>query len=256
MKIVFLGTGGGRVNLVEQRRWTGGFRIIGPPILHIDPGPGALVRTIACGLNPRDLDAVIVSHLHVDHSSDGNVMVEAMSGSGPKKRGIIIGSHNAVLGNYRHDRGFSSFHLEKAETIWAPGWGESRNFQTARGEFSLKAVKAVHEEKSCIGMIISIGGKAIGYTSDTEYYDGIGAAYAGCDMLIANAMKPGKDEYGGHLSSAEAAKLIAEAKPKLAVLTHMGMKMLSADPEKEAAAIEKTSGVKTIAAKDGMELEL
>ena len=47
MKITFLGTGGGRFSAISQRRMTGGFRIdnLNGKNYHVDPGPGALVRT-------------------------------------------------------------------------------------------------------------------------------------------------------------------------------------------------------------------
>ena len=47
MKLTFLGSGGGRFSAISQRRMTGGFRIdnLGGKNYHIDPGPGALIRT-------------------------------------------------------------------------------------------------------------------------------------------------------------------------------------------------------------------
>ena len=47
MKLTFLGSGGGRFSAISQRRMTGGFRIdnLSGKNYHIDPGPGALVRT-------------------------------------------------------------------------------------------------------------------------------------------------------------------------------------------------------------------
>ena len=51
MKITFLGSGGGRFSAISQRRMTGGFRIdnLGGKNYHVDPGPGALVRTYQFG---------------------------------------------------------------------------------------------------------------------------------------------------------------------------------------------------------------
>ena len=45
-----------------------------------------------------------------------------------------------------------------------------------------------------------------------------------------------------------------KVQPKLAILTHMGMKMIAYPPEKKAAEIEEETGVKVVAATDGMRL--
>lgn len=259
MELVFLGTGGGRINLILQKRWTGGFRIKGSSNIHIDPGPGALVRTLQVGQNPMDLDAIIVTHLHVDHCSDANVLIEAMSKCTLKKRGIIIASKNSIEGNHKGDRAFTTYHLSKVDEIYSANWGEKKKFKTEKGEFEIDIKKAKHEEQSCFGFILKMDGFAIGYTSDTKYFDGLYEQYLGCDWLIVNTMKPmepkKEDERAGHFTSKETIELLKVSVPKMAILTHMGMGMLREGPEKEAAKIEKMSGVRTIAAKDGMILK-
>ena len=251
MEIVFLGTGGGRINLVQQNRWTGGFRINGSCKIHVDPGPGALVRSIQTKQDPTDLDAIIVTHLHIDHCSDANVLSEAMSCYTFRKRGIIIGSRDSVEGDHKGDRAFTSYHLSKVAQVYSAKWGEKKEFESGKGKFSIEILKAKHEEKSCFGFKLLMDGFIIGHTSDTEYFEGLYEQYKGCDALIVNTMKPEKDDYKGHFTSEETIALLKIAKPKLAILTHMGMKMLKEGPGKEAARIEKESGVKTIAAKDG-----
>ena len=46
--------------------------------------------------------------------------------------------------------------------------------------------------------------------------------------------------------------LINKVKPKVAVMTHLGLKMISSNPVVEAKKISKQTGVKTIAAFDGL----
>jgi len=59
-----------------------------------------------------------------------------------------------------------------------------------------------------------------------------------------------------HLCTDDAKMILEGASPGCAVLTHFGMKMLNADPEKEAAYLEEVTGVPTVAARDGMEIVL
>ncbi len=252
MELVFLGTGGGRINLLQQKRWTGGFRINGTLNIHVDPGPGALVRSWQAGQNPLNLDAIIVTHLHIDHCSDANVLTEAMSRYTLKKNGIIIGSKNCVEGDHKGDMAFTHYHLSKAKEAYSAKWGERKKFSNEKSSFEIEILKAKHEEESCFGFKLKMDNHVVGYTSDTEYFEGLNEQYKGCDWLIVNTMKPEKDEYLGHFTSDETIELLKISKPKMAILSHMGMKMLREGPEKEAARIEKESGVRTIAAKDGM----
>ena len=80
---------------ITQKRMTGGFRIedIDGKNIHVDPGPGALVRTYQFGLNPMKVNILMVSHSHTDHYTDAEVMLEAMTkGYDTEARVLVIGS--------------------------------------------------------------------------------------------------------------------------------------------------------------------
>lgn len=257
MEIVFLGTGGGRINLIKQARGTGGFRINSTIAnIHVDPGPGALIHSIRNKQDPLSLDCIIVTHNHVDHVSDAMALIEGMSQYGLKKRGIVIGSRHTLIGDETADKGISDYHQKKAAQVHVPETGERKKFQTGRGEFVFEGIMMKHEEPTAFGFKLSIGGKVIGHISDTEYFEGLGTGFSGCDLLIVNCIKPEADKYGGHLWTQEVATVLKTAKPRTGVITHMGMKMLRLGPSKEAEKIEKQSGVRTIAARDGMHINV
>ena len=69
-------------------------------------------------------------------------------------------------------------------------------------------------------------------------------------------MRPGGKSIKGHLCSSGFIRLIKEIKPKLAIMTHLGLKMISNNPIGEAKRITKLTGVKTLAAFDGMSLDI
>lgn len=252
MEIVFIGTGGGRINLLLQFRGTGGFRINSESAnIHFDPGPGALTNSIRFKQKPLKLDALVVTHSHIDHSNDANVIIEGISQHALKKRGVLITTKETVEGDGRM---ITPYHQSKIETIYKAKEGEKKKFRTKKGEFEIEIIKAKHDIEDAFGLKLFMDGKVIGYTGDTEYYTEIGNNYKGCDYLIVNCMKPADDPFAGHMTADDVARLVKEAKPKLAVITHMGMKMLRAGPNKEAGKIEKKSGIKTIAAYDGLKL--
>ena len=61
-------------------------------------GPGALVHVRATQdyLEPARLDGIILTHKHLDHANDVNVMVEAMTESGHKRKGVLFCPADAI----------------------------------------------------------------------------------------------------------------------------------------------------------------
>ncbi|MCK4497214.1 MAG: MBL fold metallo-hydrolase [Candidatus Aenigmarchaeota archaeon] len=251
MKIVFLGSGGGRVVVINQLRASGGWILeMDDQMFHIDPGPGALARAKQYGVPLRRVTGVIISHAHPDHYADAEMVVEAMTLGTKEKRGVIIGSASVIKGWEKHHPVFSPYHLNAAERyeILEPGK------ETSIGKIRIKATPTNHGEERGIGFVFE-GKNKVGYTSDGEYFEGQEKHFSGCDVLIINCLRPRGERWPTHMNSEQAVKLISKTRPKLAVLKHFGMRMLKAVPEKEAAWMEKETGIKTIAARDGMVLE-
>ncbi|VVC03969.1 Ribonuclease BN [Candidatus Bilamarchaeum dharawalense] len=255
MELIFLGTGGGRVNLIKQVRGTGGFRINSRSAnIHVDPGPGALLHSIKNRQDPLELDCVIVTHNHTDHVNDAGVMIEGMTRYSLKKRGIVIGSAITINGSEDRDRGLTRWHQSKASEVYAAKFGEKKKFATEKGSFDIEIFGLKHDEPSTFGFKLTIDNVVVGYITDTELMEDLGKNFSGCDVLIINCIKPEHDEYEGHLKTEDVIEIVKEAKPKTCVISHMGIKMLRAGPNLEAERIEKGSGIRTVAAKDGMKL--
>ncbi|MBN2477997.1 MBL fold metallo-hydrolase [Candidatus Micrarchaeota archaeon] len=251
MNIVFIGTGGGRVNLVRQKRLTGGFKINSKSAyIHVDPGPGALIYSWKFKQNPLGLDAIVVSHNHLDHCNDASLMAEAMTRYGFKKRGILIGSKYAIKGK-NEDKAVTSYHQSKIKEVYVGIPGKKKKFKTERGFFEMEFIKSKHDEPTAFGFKLKLEGKTIGYTGDTEIYKGIGKNYKGCDVLIANCLKPEDDGIPDHLKTEDVIEILKTAKPKMCILNHLGFSMIKAGPAPQAKKIQKESGIPTFAPKDG-----
>ena len=250
-KIKFLGTAGGRFVVSRQIRKSGGIWLtLDDTNVLIDPGPGSLIRVLSSKpkLNPRDLDGIILSHKHLDHSNDVNIMIEAMTNGGWDKRGVLFAPKDAldedpvVLKYIRN-------YLEKIEILKEKGRYKIGNisFETP--------VKHIHHGVEGYGFNIFGKNTSISIISDTMYFNDLESYYNG-DLLILNVVFYENKKDLQHFDIKDAEKIISEKKPKLAILTHFGMIMIKAKPWEIAEKLSKKLGVKVIAASDGMEIDL
>lgn len=249
MKITFLGSGGGRFSAISQRRMTGGFRIdnLGGKNYHVDPGPGALIRTYQFGFNPRNLNGIFVSHAHTDHYNDAEVLIEAMTRGMTKQQGTIFGSESVLNGFEKWGPCISSYHQSMSDVFVL----KPDEFCEVNG-IKVKGTAIEHGDPAGCGFQIDYNGFKVSYTSDTGYFEGLAEQHEGADILIASVLRPGNKSIPGHMCSRNFIDLINEVKPKVAVMTHLGLKMISSNPVTQAKKISKQTGVKTIAAFDGL----
>lgn len=253
MKLTFLGTGGGRFVVINQLRATGGFILEGKTLkMHVDPGPGALVKARQYKKDLKRLNCVFVSHAHPDHYTDLEIIIEAITLGARKKRGILIASESTISPKENDRTIISKYHLSIIEKYFSLKPDEEISFLGAK----LKATKCSHSEEGCIGFLLEDEeGEKIGYTADGKYYEGQENYFRGCDCLIINCLRPRFAQNYGHMTSSDAKILVEKAEPKMAILQHLGMKMLFGVAEREAKWIEKETGVRTIAATDGMVID-
>ncbi|MEM3369586.1 MAG: MBL fold metallo-hydrolase [Candidatus Micrarchaeia archaeon] len=250
MKLIFLGTGGGRVNVTHRFRSTSGFVIQGSKQIYVDPGPGVIPDAKKHKIKLNKIDAVFVSHPHLDHANDMNVLIEAMTSATSKKRGILFGSETLFRQELEFGVSLSKYHSNLLDAYYKMKPNDDINLD----HFSIKATKAKHDNTEGIGFILEIDGNRIGYTGDTEYFKGISGQYKDLDLLIINILRA-EEKWEGHLDKYSCLSLLKETKPKIAILTRFGGEYLKTKAEDVAKWLEKESKVKVIASYDGMEFE-
>ncbi len=260
MKLTLLGSGGGRFVMLEQARGTGGFVLeIGGKMLFFDPGPGALINARKYNVKLKKLNGILVSHSHIDHTNDLNIIIEAMTWGAKKKRGFLVADSVTLNGAKGEPARINDFHRAPLEGIFMMKAGDRKEVEN----LIITATMSTHEDEKpdldfgnsripTHGYLVEAGGERFGYTSDGEYYPGMEKTFQGCDLLVLNCMRPSDNPWPGQMNARQAKDLIEKARPKIAILNHLGMKMVFGRAEREAAKIRKETGVRTIAARDGM----
>jgi len=260
MELFFLGCGGGRVVLDTQTMPTGGFRLTdGKLVMHCDPGPGAFLKTFSNGLSFKELNTVFISHCHLDHVSDAKIIIEAMTlDHWHKKFGTLLAARSIIEGVGDFEKEIPEYFKSLLLNCKTMAPGEKRQlFEGA----TLAATACDHEDPSSIGFIYrSVGGKAVAYSGDTQVFARLWQQYeveGGIDAFVINCLRPASDRFEFHLCLNEVITGVKSMKnkPKLIVFSHFGEKFLKAGIEKEIARFEKETGVKAVAAREGLALK-
>lgn len=247
--ITFLGTAGARFMVSKQLAASGGIwlNLNGTQLL-LDPGPGSIVQTTKRKLNAERLSAIILSHRHLDHAADVNVMVEAMTNGGFKRHGRLFAPADA-LGTEPVIFSYLKNYIEGITVLEA---GRTYEIDGVSMEVPVRHRHPVET----YGLVFRFDGHCIAYIADTGYFDSLAGHYTDCELLIINMVLTEPRPPIAHLSVPEVARLIQEIRPKVAILSHFGMHVWQARPWLIAEEISKQTGVKVIAARDGMKFDL
>lgn len=248
--ITFVGVGGGRIVLSSGMRGTGGFVInIADRQIHVDPGPGALTKASEYRVDAQKTDTIFVSHEHIDHANDVNALIAAITLDGVKN---TVGTLLCPLTVSQKGSWLLTRYKDLLKQVVNVKVGEQREV----GNLIFEITETKHDAEDAVGFKLHAPTCTIGYTGDTKYFPKMGKIYKGCHVLIANVLRPGKEEYKTHMCSEDAVQLATATQPELFVIQHFGGKMLNEEPLYEAREIQRRTGIRTIAANDGLRIGL
>jgi phosphoribosyl 1,2-cyclic phosphodiesterase len=212
--------------------------------LALDPGPGAVVGYARLGVDLTTLAAVVLSHRHLDHSGDVNVMLEAMTDGGFQHRGRLYCPSDALDDDpvvLRYVRRFPREIVRLApETAYSV---DGLSFTTS--------ARHVHQ---CETYGFRFGDR-LGWVTDSGYYEGIAEQHKAQVMVIHTVLRDCVATLP-HLCIADAERIVRDAKPRVAFLTHYGMTVWRANPAHVAEEISQRTGVDVRAATDGLSVDL
>lgn len=250
--IKFLGTAGARFVMIRQLRASGGiwFEINDTKLL-VDPGPGSLVRVNKSRppLKLSELDGIFISHKHIDHTNDVNVIIEAMTDGGFKKKGVLLCPAEAIE-NPPVIFPYAAELVEKVEILKEHSQYFVKNLKLG------VPLKLRHLAETYGFILESDGIPSIGYIPDTEFFPEIINAYSKTKIVIINVVFSQPRPGIMHLSLPEALEIISGIKPQKAILTHFGMTMLKERIWEKTDQLSEKLSIDIIAASDGMTFEL
>lgn len=255
MKLVVLGSG---TSIPHPKRSSSGFWLettMGSILL--DCSASVPLRMAQEQLDWANLDAIWVSHFHLDHCAGlmpflaGTKHVESMKTRtkplrifGPKGIKRLMSEFNAV-NNYRL--------MEQPFPVEIVEIEELEKFEILPGVEAV-ASKTPHTGESHAIHIRDTDGKTLVYSADTGFSETIAAFANRVDLFILECTFIRDKPIQKHLELAEAIHLIRKAKPKQAMLTHFYPEWDDVNFREEVEKIDPSCSV--IQAADGSRLDI
>lgn len=255
MKLVVLGSGS---SVPHPKRSSSAYWLeTSAGMVLMDCAASAIHRMAQENLDWANLDAIWISHFHLDH----------VGGLAP----FLFGTKYAPETQDR-TKPLKIFGAQGLEKL-LKSFDEANDYNLFKQPFPLEitevepleefeilpAVRAVtmktpHTPESLAICIREPQGKTLVYTSDTGFTKALGAFARNVDLFLMECSFVKEKPVEKHLELAEAMFLIRYAKPKCAVLTHFYPEWDEINFQKEVAKLEPPCAV--LEAKDGLKLEI
>lgn len=262
-----LGSGG---PILDAERVSAGYLVWanGRARVWVDMGPGTALRYAESGADAADLQAIALTHLHIDHSADLVAFAKTHSFGTRKDTLPVLGPagrddwpgltawSQSLLG-----RGGAYGYLAAYLGDGRPFRLEMREVPTEAaaqvvledGDLTIRAVGVPHGPVPALGYEVSIGATRIGFTGDQRADDPRFAEVAtGVDLLVAHlAVGDSPDSVAGklHATPDGIGALAKTTGPGTLVLSHLMPRSL-ADLDQHVATIEAAFGGPVVVAED------
>ncbi len=186
----------------------------------IDSGPGTLRKLLEVGVTYQDIDLILYTHLHPDHTADLVPILFASKYSDlPRKKGLTL------LGG----PGFKPF-FGKIDDLHGP-WIRPQTYRLKVEEVTSKPISyggmkilsapMAHLPDS-VGYRFEWGdGKSLVISGDTDYCDNLVNLAMNADLLVLECSFPDEKKVSGHLTPSLAGRIARESRSKRLLLTHL-----------------------------------
>ncbi|WP_411722103.1 MBL fold metallo-hydrolase [Mycetocola sp.] len=220
----------------------------------LDAGAGAALE-LSRRISPSDLDAIFISHMHIDHVYDVLAIAKMVLApslrkdpatgdiiAAPERRIPVFVPKGGAEQLHRHAATFpvrSHSVLDRAFEIAVELIEYSAGDRFTVGSLDLQTVGLAHVVPNS-GVRISTDNAVLAYTGDTGVTDALATLAAGADLLLAECTYDEPDTSShGHLCAEDAGRAAVSGRAKRLMLTHF----LTADAASRAQHRDRAAAV-------------
>ncbi|MHB8245891.1 MAG: MBL fold metallo-hydrolase [Acidimicrobiales bacterium] len=190
----------------------------------VEPSPTVLPNLCRAGYGVEQLDVVVISHFHPDHTFGWPFLLLEIVRVGRDRPLFVVGPPGAreYLGSMM--RLGSVLDIEEAAAatldirhVEAAGEGTAQQ----AGPLRFEAVEVIHvPELTCFGYLLELPGHRLGYSGDTTPCGGLDQLAANCDTLVLECS--GIHASASHMHVDAAASMTQRFPGLRLIATHLG----------------------------------
>jgi ribonuclease BN (tRNA processing enzyme) len=220
----------------------------------VDAGGGSALRFGESGAQMSQLDVILFSHFHVDHSGDFAALIKSswfedrnrpLPIYGPEGNEFMPSTTEFVSDLFGDEHGAYRYLSE----LLVPGQPGSYKMQPHNvtgspkpmtlfhtGDLAVSSVRVIHGVFPSLAWRLEMGGKVIVFSGDTNGEGGLTQLATNADLFVAhNAVPEGVTgvERNLHMPPSVIGQIAADARVKQLVLSHRMLRTLSPEKQKQ-----------------------
>lgn len=228
----------------------------------VDAGGGSGLRFGESGATMSQLDVILFTHFHVDHSGDFPVLIKSSWFEDRKRPLAVYGpegndfmpSTTEFVADFFGDRGVYRYLSE----LLVPGEQGDYKIQPhnivgspnpvaafRNGDLAASSVRVIHGGVPALAWRVELGGKSMVFSGDTNGEGGLAQLAANADLFIAhNAVPEGATgvERKLHMPPSVIGQIAGDAHVKHLVLSHRMLRTLGKESQTQAEIKKHFSG--------------
>jgi ribonuclease BN (tRNA processing enzyme) len=214
MKIKILGSG---TAVPSLKRGSSSYLVsVGNYNILVDAGPSVVRRLLEYGHTVDDVDAVFLTHFHVDHTADLSTFMFACNyGAIQRTKPLLIAGGKGIHKFYSGLLKIYPWILPKSYDLQLYGF---RSNTMKIGDVSIQTAKVNHNKES-IGVRFE-DEKSIVFSGDTDYSRNLIKLSYMADLLVVDCAFPER-KVKGHLNLSVLKKIVDRAQPRRVVVSHL-----------------------------------
>lgn len=191
--------------------------------LLFDIGPGTMRRLLEAGKTIGEIDLLLISHIHPDHSGElaSFLFATKYPEAYRRRRPFTLAGARGLRGLYDGLRGVYGDWIFLPESLFSlremdPHAPDALD----AGALTVRSRPVAHIETSIGYRVETPGGMSVAYSGDTGLCESLVELARGVDLFLCECSLPDEMKVEGHLTPSEAGEAASRAGVKRLVLTH------------------------------------